>query len=95
MGRDPQSVKNMLQAMLDWDQRPRYAELNKLNMPCLVIVGANEPQKTLEGAYEWHQQIKGSEFVVLRDTYHAAPRENALVWNQTVQAFLDRNGLGV
>jgi pimeloyl-ACP methyl ester carboxylesterase len=94
MGRDPQSVLNMLGAMLTWDQRPRYADLEKLQVPCLVIVGANEPQKTLELACEWHQHISGSEFVVLRDTYHAAPRENALVWNQTVQAFLERHGLG-
>lgn len=94
MGRDRQAVLNMMGAMLEWDQRPRYPELNRVSVPCLVIVGANEPQKTLEGAYEWHQQINGSEFVVLRDSYHAAHRENALVWNQTVQAFLERHGLG-
>ena len=73
---------------------PRYPELRALQVPSLVIVGANEPQKTIELSYEWHQQMAGSEFVVLRDTYHAAPRENALVWNQTVRAFLERHGLG-
>ena len=93
MGKDKQAVRNMLQAMLTWDQRPRYPELRQIGVPALVLVGANEPQKTIELAYEWHQQINNSEFVVLRDTYHAAPRENALVWNQTVQAFLDRHGL--
>jgi 3-oxoadipate enol-lactonase len=93
MGKDQQSVRNMLEAMLDWDQRPRYSELRQLKVPALVMVGANEPQKTIELAYEWQQQFGKSEFVVLRDTYHAAPRENALVWNQTVQAFLDRHGL--
>ena len=80
-------------ALLGWDQRPRYAELAALRMPSLVLVGANEPQKTIELAYEWHQQLHGSEFVVLRDTHHAAPRENALVWNETVHGFLERHGL--
>jgi len=94
MGRDKQAVLNVLEAMLGWDQRPRYPELRALKVPSLVIVGANEPQKTIELSYEWHQQMAGSEFVVLRDTYHAAPRENALVWNQTVRAFLERHGLG-
>ena len=93
-GRDAEAVKKMYQALLEWDQRPRYAELKALQIPSLVIVGANEPQKTIELAYEWHQQFAQSEFVVLRDTYHAAPRENALVWNQTVRGFLERHGLG-
>jgi 3-oxoadipate enol-lactonase len=94
MGRDKQAVRNMLEAMLGWDQRPRYPELQKLAVPSLVIVGANEPQKTIEGAYEWHQQMAGSEFIVLRDCYHAAHRENPLVWNQAVHGFLERHGLG-
>lgn len=93
LGRDRESVLLMHGAMLGWDQRPRYAELEQLTVPALIVVGANEPQKTLELAYEWHQHMRGSEFVVLRDTYHAAPRENALVWNQTVHAFLRRHGL--
>jgi hypothetical protein len=38
--------------------------------------------------------MAGSEFIVLRETYHAAPRENALEWNRTVHAFLERHGLG-
>jgi pimeloyl-ACP methyl ester carboxylesterase len=94
LGRDPEAINKMYQALLEWDQRPRYAELNALQVPSLVIVGANEPQKTIELAYEWHQQFAHSEFVVLRDTYHAAPRENALVWNQAVHGFLQRHGLG-
>jgi pimeloyl-ACP methyl ester carboxylesterase len=94
LGRDPEAINKMYQALLEWDQRPRYAELNALQVPSLVIVGANEPQKTIELAYEWHQQFAQSEFVVLRDTYHAAPRENALVWNQAVHGFLQRHGLG-
>jgi 3-oxoadipate enol-lactonase len=94
LGTNRANVLKMHEAMLGWDQRPRYAELEALTVPSLVMIGANEPQKTLELAYEWHQHMAGSDFVVLRDTYHAAPRENALLWNQTVLAFLERHGLG-
>jgi pimeloyl-ACP methyl ester carboxylesterase len=94
LGRTREDVLAMHEAMLGWDQRPRYPELERLGLPSLILVGANEPQKTLELAYEWHQHLRGSEFVVLRDSYHAAPRENALVWNQTVHAFLKRHDLG-
>jgi len=94
LGRERDAILAMYGAMLDWDQRPRYAELARLEVPSLVLVGANEPQKTLELAYEWHQQMASSEFIILRETYHAAPRENALAWNRTVHAFLDRHGLG-
>jgi pimeloyl-ACP methyl ester carboxylesterase len=93
VGRDVESVLKMHEAVRAWDQRPRFQDLHALRVPALVIVGANEPQKTVELAYEWHQQIPGSEFVILRDTYHAAPRENALDWNRTVHDFLGRNGL--
>ena len=64
-----------------------------MHVPALFICGANEPQKTIELMYEWHQQVPGAELVVLRDSYHAAHRENALAWNATVQSFLDRHNL--
>jgi 3-oxoadipate enol-lactonase len=93
VGRDLEAVLKMHEAIRGWDQRPRYQDLRALRVPALVIVGANEPQKTIELAYEWHQQIPGAEFVILRDTYHAGPRENPLVWNRVVHEFLRRNGL--
>jgi len=93
LGANPEAICKMYAALLEWDQRPRYPELRALQVPSLIMVGANEPQKTLELAYEWHQQFNRSDFVVLRDTYHAAPRENALGWNQAVHAFLKRHDL--
>jgi pimeloyl-ACP methyl ester carboxylesterase len=38
--------------------------------------------------------VPGSELVILRDSYHAAHRENALVWNAAVRSFLQRHVLG-
>jgi pimeloyl-ACP methyl ester carboxylesterase len=89
----PESTPKMLAVMLDWDQRPRYPELQRLDVPALVIVGANEPQKTIELSHEWAQQFKRSEFVILPDTYHNAGMENPVGWNDAVHAFLRRNGL--
>ena len=91
LGRDQESIRKMHRALLAWDQRPRYADLHKLQVPTLFLVGANEPQKTIELSLEWQQQVRGAELVVLRDCYHAAHRENALVWNAAVQSFLDRH----
>jgi pimeloyl-ACP methyl ester carboxylesterase len=34
-----------------------------------------------------------AELVILRDSFHAAHRENALAWNAAVQSFLLRHGL--
>lgn len=75
------------------DLRPRYPELNRLEVPALVIVGGHEPQKTIEVANEWHQQIPGSEYAILPDAYHAAAREESVAWNARVHGFLKRHGL--
>ena len=93
LGRDAESVRKMHRALLEWDQRPRYPELNRLNVPALFVAGANEPQKTLELIHEWQQQVPRSELVILRDCYHAAHRENAPAWNAAVQSFLSRHSL--
>lgn len=93
LGRDADSIRKMHRALLRWDQRPRYADLQALRVPTLFIVGANEPQKTLELTMQWHQQVPDAELVILRDCYHAAHRENAAAWNAAVQAFLARHGL--
>jgi pimeloyl-ACP methyl ester carboxylesterase len=84
----------MHRALLHWDQRPRYAELDALRVPALFLAGANEPQKTLELMMEWHAQVPDAELVIVRDCYyHAAHRENAPAWNAAVQPFLSRNNL--
>jgi len=75
-----------------WDQRPRYPEHNQLDVPVLVIVGGNEPQKTIELSHEWSQQFKRADFVILPNTHHNAGNENPLAWNSAVHGFLQRNG---
>lgn len=89
----PDALVKMPRAIDGWDLRPRYAELNALRVPSLVIVGGHEPQKTIELAYEWHREMPTSEFVILPDAYHGAAREQPVEWNAAVLAFLQRHGL--
>jgi pimeloyl-ACP methyl ester carboxylesterase len=94
LGRTPDLRATAIAVMRTWDQRTRKADLAKIDVPTLVIVGENEPRSTIEGSREWASWIPGAEFVVLRGAYHAAPREAAPAWNAAVQSFLDRHGLG-
>jgi pimeloyl-ACP methyl ester carboxylesterase len=89
----PASLPKMLNVLAAWDQRPRYPEMARLDIPVLVIVGGNEPQKTLELSHEWSLQFKRGELVVLPNTYHNAGNENPVGWNAAVHGFLQRNGL--
>jgi len=92
LGRSPEGRAKSLQVLASWDLRPRFPELRRLAVPTLVIVGANEPQKTIELAYEWHKHDQTGEFVILPQTYHAAAIENPVGWNRAVHGFLRRYG---
>jgi pimeloyl-ACP methyl ester carboxylesterase len=93
LGGDPESIRKMHRALLNWDQRPRYGDLQALRIPALFIVGTEEPQKTIELMVEWSQQVPDAELVILPNSYHAAHRENAPAWNAAVQSFLKRHKL--
>jgi 3-oxoadipate enol-lactonase len=94
LGRTPEERARAIAVLRDWDQRPRKADLAKIDVPTLVIVGENEPRTTVEGSREWASWIPGAQFVILAGAHHAAPREAAPAWNAAVQRFLDSHGLG-
>lgn len=94
LGKDTESSIKALEAIREWDCRPRADELQRFDMPCLVMVGGNESQKTVTLSYEWHQMISGSEFYIMRNAHHGAAREDPILWNSAVHGFLRRNGLG-
>ncbi len=93
LGRTRDDAARAIAVLRDWDQRPRKADLAKIDVPALVIVGEKEPRTTIEGSREWASWIPGAEFVVLEGAHHAAAREAAPAWNAAVQDFLDRHGL--
>jgi pimeloyl-ACP methyl ester carboxylesterase len=94
LGRTPDERATAIAVLRSWDQRPRKADLAKIDVPTLVIVGENEPHTTIEGSREWASWITGARFVILPGAHHAAPREAAPAWNAAVQRFLDEHGLG-
>ena len=89
----PEAAIKALEVLRSWDQRPRYPELHRLDVPVLVVVAGHDMQKTIELAYEWHQQFKDSDYVILPDAHHGAARENPIDWNRAVHGFLQRRGL--
>ena len=93
IGRTPDERARGIGVLLEWDQRGRRADLAKIDVPALVIVGEREPRSTVDGAREWASWIPGAELVVLPGAHHAAPREAAPAWNAAVQGFLDRHGI--
>ena len=93
LGRTPEERAKAIAVLRGWDQRTRKADLARIDVPTLVIVGEKEPRSTIEGSREWASWIPGAELVVLPGAHHAAPREAAPAWNAAVQGFLDRNGL--
>lgn len=94
LGKDARSSIAALQAIRQFDVRSRAAELAAFTMPALVLMGANESQRSVMLAYEWHKMIGGSEFYMLPNAHHGAARENPILWNEIVHGFLRRHGLG-
>ena len=93
LGRTPEDRARAIAVLRDWDQRPRRADLAKIDVPALLIVGENEPRTTIDGSREWASWIPDAEFVALPGAHHAAPRETAPAWNAAVQRFLEAHGL--
>jgi pimeloyl-ACP methyl ester carboxylesterase len=91
LGRSADDRARGIAVLRRWDQRPRRADLARIDAPALVIVGENEPRTTIDGSREWASWIPGASFVILPGAHHAAPREAAPAWNAAVQRFLDEN----
>lgn len=93
LGRTPEERAAGIAVLRDWDQRPRMADLARIDVPTLVIVGEREPRTTIDGSREWASWIPNAELVILPGAHHAAPREAAPAWNAAVQRFLDDHGI--
>ena len=91
IGRTAEDRVKALEAFRAWDQRPRYPELARMDVPALVIVGEREPRTTVALAREWHAAMRRADFVILPGAHHAAHRELPLAWNLAVDGFLRRN----
>ncbi|GIX49775.1 MAG: 3-oxoadipate enol-lactonase [Candidatus Tectimicrobiota bacterium] len=65
--------------------------LPAITVPTLVIVGEEDPGTPVAASQVIHQQIKGSELVVLKGAAHLSNMEQPQAFNEALLAFLDRH----
>ena len=81
-------VRQMLHAIAEADLRP---VLPMIDVPTLLLYGAEDARSPLPVAEAMHQAIRGSELVVLPGVGHMSNLEAPDRFNAVVRGFLDRN----
>lgn len=84
-GSDADAARTMLTAMADADLRPA---LPTISVPTLLLYGEEDERSPLGVAREMHEQIPGSELVVLPSVGHQCNVEAADRFNDAVRSFL-------
>jgi 3-oxoadipate enol-lactonase len=67
-------------------------QLNAITVPTLIIVGEDDPATPVAASRLIHEQIKGSELVVLKSAAHLSNLEQPEAFTQALTAFLARVG---
>ena len=81
-------VRQMLHAIAEADLRP---VLPTVEVPTLLLYGAEDARSPLPVAEALHREIPGSELVVLPDVGHVSNLEAPDRFNAVVRGFLERN----
>jgi pimeloyl-ACP methyl ester carboxylesterase len=81
-------VRQMLHAIAEADLRP---VLPTIEVPTLLLYGAEDARSPLPVAEAMHHEIRGSELVVLPGVGHMSNLEAPDRFNAVVRGFLDRN----
>ena len=81
-------VRQMLHAMAEADLRP---VLPTIEVPTLLLYGAEDARSPLPVAEALHREIHGSELVVLPEVGHMSNLETPDRFNAVVRGFLERN----
>jgi 3-oxoadipate enol-lactonase len=63
-------------------------DLNAISLPTLIIVGADDPATPVAASRAIHEQIQGSELVILKSAAHLSNLEQPEEFNQVLTAFL-------
>jgi 3-oxoadipate enol-lactonase len=66
--------------------------LKAITLPTLIIVGEDDPGTPVAASRVIHEQIKGSELVILKSAAHLSNLEQPEAFNQALAAFLQRVG---
>lgn len=72
-------------AMLKQNHTPL---LSQIKLPCLVVVGEDDPVTPLKEAFDLHVGLDGSDMVVIPKTRHLATYEAADAFNDVLVTFL-------
>jgi 3-oxoadipate enol-lactonase len=67
------------------------ARLSEIRIPSLVIVGEQDPGTPVSMAREIHENLPGSELVIIPSAAHLSNLEQPAAFNQALGTFLDRN----
>ena len=66
--------------------------LKAITLPTLIIVGEDDPATPVAASRVIHEQIKGSELVILKSAAHLSNLEQPEAFNQALTAFLSKVG---
>jgi 3-oxoadipate enol-lactonase len=66
--------------------------LKAITLPTLIIVGEDDPGTPVAASRVIHEQIKGSELVILKSAAHLSNLEQPAAFNQALTAFLQKVG---
>jgi 3-oxoadipate enol-lactonase len=66
--------------------------LKAITLPTLVIVGEDDPATPVAASHVIHEQIRGSELVILKSAAHLSNLEQPEAFNQALTAFLPKVG---
>jgi 3-oxoadipate enol-lactonase len=67
------------------------ARLKQVKIPSLVIVGEQDPGTPVSMAREIHENLPGSELVIIPSAAHLSNLEQPEAFNQALSHFLERN----
>jgi 3-oxoadipate enol-lactonase len=64
--------------------------LKAITLPTLIIVGEDDPATPVAASHVIHEQIRGSELVILKSAAHLSNLEQPEAFNQALTAFLPK-----
>jgi len=65
-------------------------QISRIATPTLIIVGEDDPGTPVAAAQAIHDQIKGSELVIIKSAAHLSNMEQPEAFNQAISAFLSK-----
>jgi len=71
------------------DNRPPAEVVEKINVPTLILWGAEDTRISPENAYKFHHTIRGAALKIYRNTGHWPQEENPVQTAGDVRAFLE------